>query len=186
MEPRDTHSALAPKGVEAKHIAQLFDAYFELSAVVFTLVIAALGFALGRKPVLANEKKEAVLGVAGKRKAVLWATVATVTVLVGLLVGSVATGHAMAPASGDHPLHVCRGVARERSERVAVEIDHALGQGEALAEGCQRIGRVERRARVAVEASGVERGDGHGRGIRSLKVGAERRTASSPGRSPDG
>lgn len=106
MEPRETHSALAPTGLEAKHIARLFDAYFDVSALVFTLVIAAVGFALGKKPVLANEKKEPVLGVAGKRRAVTWATVATVTVLIGLLVGSVATGHAMAPAAGEHPVRI--------------------------------------------------------------------------------
>lgn len=47
-----------------------------------------------------------MLGVAGKRRAVTWATVATVVALIGLLVASVATGHAMAPVSGEHPVRV--------------------------------------------------------------------------------
>lgn len=106
MGPHVNHSALDPAGPEAKQIAHLFDAYFDVSALVFTLVIAALGFALGKRPVPANEKKEAVLGVHGKRRAVTWATLATVAVLIGLLVASVATGHAMAPASGDRPVRI--------------------------------------------------------------------------------
>lgn len=106
MAPYAAHSALEPAGPEAKHILGLFDAYLDVSLLVFTLVIAALGFALGAKPALANEKKEPPpLGVPAKRRAVTWATLATVATLIGLLIASVATGHAMTP-SAQNPLRV--------------------------------------------------------------------------------
>jgi cytochrome c oxidase subunit 2 len=106
MAPYAAHSALDPAGPEAKQILQLFHTYFDIAALVFTLVIAALGFALGRKPVLANEKKDPPpLGAPAKRRAIVWATAATVLTLIGMLVASVATGHAMAP-SAKNPIRV--------------------------------------------------------------------------------
>lgn len=107
MAPVGNHSALAPAGVQAASVSGLFNAYFDVSLVVVALVLAALGFALNRPAVPANEKTEPFLpATQGKRRAVLWATVVTVLTLIGLLIGSVATGHAMASLAGDKPLVV--------------------------------------------------------------------------------
>jgi cytochrome c oxidase subunit 2 len=107
MAPYAAHSALAPAGAQAARILQLFYQYFDVSAVVFTLVIAALGFALGHKPQPENEKREpSGSALANRRRAVVWATGATVVTLVGLLVASVATGHAMALLPAPDPVHI--------------------------------------------------------------------------------
>lgn len=96
------HSALVPAGVQASRILRLFYAYFGVSAVVFTLVIAALGFALSGSRSAPAKREPAPGSDANKARAVTWATVATVITLIGLLVGSVSTGHALAliPADG--------------------------------------------------------------------------------------
>src|SRR5436190_19718350 len=97
MTPYAAHSALEPAGAAAAQSLRLLYAYFDVSALVFTLVIAALGFALGQKPkpepAAANARSSAHVG---KTRAVIWATVATVVALLGLLVASVSTGHATA------------------------------------------------------------------------------------------
>lgn len=107
MAPQAAHSALEPAGTEAAQSLGLFNAYFDVSALVFTLVIAALGFALGQKRVPIGE------GVAPtpaelrhKTRAVIWATAVTVCVLLALLVASASTGHAMATLSKEHPVRV--------------------------------------------------------------------------------
>jgi cytochrome c oxidase subunit II len=100
VKPYAAHSALEPAGTQATHILQLFYAYFDVSALVFTLVIAALAFALTRKPLPEEEKREpSEAQTSGRRRAVWWATGLTVLTLVGLLIASVATGHAMSPAA---------------------------------------------------------------------------------------
>ena len=48
MEPQMAHSALDPAGASAAQIARLFYTYLDVSAVVFALVIGALGLALSR------------------------------------------------------------------------------------------------------------------------------------------
>jgi cytochrome c oxidase subunit 2 len=96
MAPYAEHSALHPAGVQAARILALFYAYLDVSALVFTLVILALGFALGLRKVDVEEKSElSAPSSRNKRRAVVAATAATVFVLLGLLVASVATGHAM-------------------------------------------------------------------------------------------
>ena len=42
MAPYAAHSALEPAGIQAAHVLRLFYAYFDVCAVVFTLVIAGL------------------------------------------------------------------------------------------------------------------------------------------------
>ena len=107
MAPYAAHSALEPKGASASQSLHLFYQYFDVSALVFTLVIAALGFALtqsrdseaeGAEPSPASERK--------KTRVVAWATAATVAALLGLLVASVSTGHAMATLPVEHPVRV--------------------------------------------------------------------------------
>ena len=107
MGPYAAHSALEPAGTQAARILHLFDAYLDVSVVVFTLVITALGFALGRKPQPHTEKRELSAGaLRSKRRAVTWATVATVSTLLGLLVASVSTGHALALLPSADPVRV--------------------------------------------------------------------------------
>jgi cytochrome c oxidase subunit 2 len=108
VQPYAAHSTLEPAGTQAAHILRLFYAYFDVSALVFTLVIAAVGFAIGRKPKPGDEKREpSRQATAGKRRAVWWATATTVLTLVGLLIASVATGHSMSPAAdGAMPVEV--------------------------------------------------------------------------------
>jgi len=107
MAPISNHSALSPAGVQAAEIAGLFHAYLDVSLVVFALVVAALGFALTCLADPTTEKTEPFLrATQGKRRAVLWATIATVVTLIGLLIGSVATGHAMASLDANKPVVV--------------------------------------------------------------------------------
>ena len=49
----------------------------------------------------------------------------------------------LAPFAGDHLLQARDGGVRERTEGVAIEVGDALGEGEARAEGGERVGRVE-------------------------------------------
>ncbi|HKO46124.1 MAG TPA: cytochrome c oxidase subunit II [Polyangiaceae bacterium] len=107
MAPYAGHSALEPAGANAAQILRLFYQYLDVSAVVFTLVIAALGFALGRKPDARAERLEpSDAAQRSRRRAVSWATAATVCILLGLLIASVATGHALAVLPANHPLRV--------------------------------------------------------------------------------
>ncbi len=107
MSPYAAHSALEPAGSSAAQILRLFYAYFDVSAVVFTLVIGALGFALGRKRQPAPEGAEPSANVQrNKARAVTWATVATAVTLLGMLIASVATGHAMATMPAEHSVRV--------------------------------------------------------------------------------
>lgn len=102
-----SHSVLEPAGVQATHILRLFYAYLDVSAVVFTLVITALGFALTRKPDPGTEKREPKgAALRRRRNAVTWATLATVVALVGLLIASVGTGHALALLPTADPVRV--------------------------------------------------------------------------------
>jgi len=107
MAPYAAHSALEPAGAAAAHSLRLFYAYFDVSALVFTLVIGALGFALGKKrePEQGRDKANGS-GDVGKTRAVLWATVATIVTLLGLLVASVSTGHATASLPTERPVRV--------------------------------------------------------------------------------
>jgi cytochrome c oxidase subunit II len=85
---------IAPSGIQAERIDELFWAYTDVSAVVFVLVIGALVFALTRKKTPDDaEKKEK------KGKAVAGATALTVVTLLVLLVLSVMTSRAMASLS---------------------------------------------------------------------------------------
>ena len=107
MVPYAAHSALEPAGIQATRILHLFDAYLDVSVVVFTLVIAALGFALGRKAEPGTERRELEPEARrSKRRVVAWATAATVVTLVGLLVASVATGHALSILPSANAVHV--------------------------------------------------------------------------------
>jgi cytochrome c oxidase subunit II len=107
MAPAMAHSVLEPQGPVAAEILRLFYAYFDVSALVFTLVIAALGLALGRKRQAAPDGQEPSDAVQrSKSRAVTWATVATVLTLLGLLIASVATGHAMALLPTERPVRV--------------------------------------------------------------------------------
>ncbi|HYP75388.1 MAG TPA: cytochrome c oxidase subunit II [Polyangiaceae bacterium] len=103
----DPYSALDPAGTPAALSLRLFYGYLDVSAVVFTLVIAALGFALGRPRQPAADYQEASPAIErSKSRAVVWATVATVLTLLGLLIASVATGHAMALLPAEPPVRV--------------------------------------------------------------------------------
>ena len=53
-----------------------------------------------------------------------------------------ASDQAFAPFAGDRLLHPRRGAARQRAQRIAVEVDHAFGQRELVAQRGQRIGGV--------------------------------------------
>jgi cytochrome c oxidase subunit 2 len=107
MAPYAAHSALEPAGTAASQSLQLFYAYLDVSVLVFTLVITALGFALGKKRAPAeNASNPSDPAQRRKTRAVTWATVATVLALLGLLVASVSTGHAMASLSAEHPVRV--------------------------------------------------------------------------------
>ncbi|HET7544719.1 MAG TPA: cytochrome c oxidase subunit II [Polyangiaceae bacterium] len=107
MTPLTAHSALEPAGPLASQILRLFWLYFDVSALVFTLVIAVLGLALGRKAEAGSERSEPSSSAQrGKRRVVIGATVATALTLLGLLVASVATGHAMAQLPASAPLRV--------------------------------------------------------------------------------
>jgi cytochrome c oxidase subunit 2 len=102
-----THSVLEPAGIQAARILRLFYAYLDVSVVVFVLVITALGFALGRRPDPETEKRELKpSALRRKRRAVTWASIATVVVLLGLLIASVGTGHALALLPTAEPVHV--------------------------------------------------------------------------------
>ena len=107
MAPYAAHSALQPAGIQAARILHLFYAYLDVSVVVFTLVITALGFALGRKAQAGPDKRElGAPALRSQRVAVTWATVATVIALLGLLVASVGTGHALALLPSADPVRV--------------------------------------------------------------------------------
>jgi len=107
MAPELAHSALEPAGSSAAQILRLFYGYFDVSAIVFTLVIGVLGVAIGRKREDAPDGREPSPAVArNKSRAVTWATVATLVTLLGLLIASVATGHSLASLSGPEPLRV--------------------------------------------------------------------------------
>jgi len=107
MDPHLANSALEPAGSPATAILRLFYGYCDVSAVVFTLVIAALGFALGRKRQPAPDGEEPSSSASrSKARAVTWATIATVVTLLGLLIASVTTGHAMAQLPGGPPVRV--------------------------------------------------------------------------------
>jgi cytochrome c oxidase subunit 2 len=107
MAPLGAHSALEPAGVQARHSLQLFDAYLYVAVLVFFLVIAALGFALGKRSDPAHEKREPPIEAKrGKRGVVAWATIATVFTLIGLLIASVSTGHSMALMPSAEPVEV--------------------------------------------------------------------------------
>lgn len=107
MTPYAAHSALEPAGVQAARILELFYAYLDVSIVVFTLVITALGFALGRKAEPAADKRELpAKALRSKRIAVTVATAATVAALIGLLTASVGTGHALALLPSAEPVRV--------------------------------------------------------------------------------
>jgi cytochrome c oxidase subunit 2 len=107
MGPEFAHSALEPSGPLASHILRLFYAYLDVSAVVFTLVIGALGIALGRKRQEVPEGREPSSAMLRSRsRAVTWATAATVLTLIGLLIASVATGHSMALLPPQPPVRI--------------------------------------------------------------------------------
>jgi cytochrome c oxidase subunit 2 len=106
LAPYAEHSVLEPAGTAAAHSLRLFYAYLDVSALVFTLVVTALGFALGRKREPAAEGTTPSAAERNKNRAVTWATVATVVALLGLLIASVSTGHAMASLSAQHPVRV--------------------------------------------------------------------------------
>ena len=106
MTPDAAHSALEPVGPAAAQILRLFYQYLDVAALVFTLVIGSLGFALSRKPEGAERADRSQAAARGRARAVSWATAATVLALLGLLIASVTTGHAMALLPANHPLRV--------------------------------------------------------------------------------
>src|SRR3954469_3604118 len=107
MAPSSAHSVLHPAGPQAAGILRLFYQYLDVSAVVFTLVLVALGFALGRKAQPENQKREPTgAELVRRRQAVAWATAATVVTLMGLLIASVATGHALALLPAADPVRI--------------------------------------------------------------------------------
>jgi cytochrome c oxidase subunit 2 len=106
MDP-SRNSVLEPAGSQAGQILSLFYAYLDVCALVFVLVIVALGFALGRKPEENSEKREpSPESARRKRRAVTWATAATVATLIGLLIASVTTGHALSLMPAPDPVRV--------------------------------------------------------------------------------
>jgi len=107
MAPQLAHSALDPAGASAAHSLRLFDVYLDVSVVVFALVIGTLGLALSRKRQPAPEGQAPRGPVErNKSRAVTWATALTVLTLLGLLIASVATGHAMALLPTEQPVIV--------------------------------------------------------------------------------
>jgi cytochrome c oxidase subunit 2 len=105
MTPPSTHSALEPAGIQAALSRDLFNAYLDVVALVFVLVLIALGFAVGKKRTEPSTQQES-RSERTKRRVVTWATVATVVALVGLLVASVATSRAMASLPSANPVRV--------------------------------------------------------------------------------
>jgi cytochrome c oxidase subunit 2 len=106
------HDALDPAGPQARHIGRLFDVFTAVSAVVLALVLASLLWAVLRRRSGAgppevdlpdsarapSARPVAPTDPARERRMArnVWiATVATVVVLFGLLVASVATGRAL-------------------------------------------------------------------------------------------
>jgi cytochrome c oxidase subunit 2 len=102
------HSALAPAGVQSTHISELFWGYFDVTALVFILVIGALVTALVRKPRPGEPPKTEPSDDAlrPKRRAVGTATALTVITLVVLLVLSVVTGRALASLSTENAVQI--------------------------------------------------------------------------------
>jgi len=106
-KPYAAHTALEPQGPGAAHVLSLFYGYFDVCALVFTLVIGALGFALGRRshePVSEHEPSPAE--VSRKRRWVIIASSLTVLTLLGLLIASVATGHTLALLPSQNALEI--------------------------------------------------------------------------------
>jgi cytochrome c oxidase subunit 2 len=91
-------SALDPSGVQSSRIADLFWAYFDISALVFVLVMGAFVVAIFRKRTPDDpEKTEPAEHIERpRRRAVTVATVLTVVALIIMLVLSVATSRALA------------------------------------------------------------------------------------------
>jgi cytochrome c oxidase subunit 2 len=85
-----SQSALDPAGVQSTRILGLFWGYFGVSALVFVLVLGALGVALARRAEPTDD------GLRRKRRAVGTATALTAITLLVLLVSSAVTGHALA------------------------------------------------------------------------------------------
>ncbi|HEX3851154.1 MAG TPA: cytochrome c oxidase subunit II [Polyangiaceae bacterium] len=106
MTPYAAHSALEPAGPYAARILSLFYGYFDVCALVFTLVIAALGFALGSSRKAEEAHEPTAIEAQRKRRTVTVATGLTVLTLAGLLIASVATGHAMATLPAENPIAV--------------------------------------------------------------------------------
>jgi cytochrome c oxidase subunit 2 len=107
MAPQLAHSALEPAGASAAQSLRLFDVYLDVSVVVFALVIGTLGLAISRKRQPAAEGQAPRGSVERhKSRAVTWATVLTSLILLGLLIASVATGHAMALLPTQQPVLV--------------------------------------------------------------------------------
>ncbi|MNT16616.1 hypothetical protein D3C72_1517280 [compost metagenome] len=69
--------------------------------------------------------------------------------------GVPAADQAIAPFLGHHLGSARGGGARAGAERIAVEVDHALGQGELLAQGAQRVLLVELQTVLAVNGRHV-------------------------------
>ena len=61
-----------------------------------------------------------------------------------------AANQAFAPFLGEHGLHPRGGCPGQGAERIAVEVDDAVGQGELLAQRGEGIGGVEREAVLAL------------------------------------
>ena len=70
-----------------------------------------------------------------------------------------APDQALAPLAGNRLREPRRGPPRQRAERIAVEVDQALGQGELGAQRRERIGRVAGERLVAGGDHGLELGD---------------------------
>jgi cytochrome c oxidase subunit II len=85
---------MAPAGIQAERIDDLFWAFTDVSAVVFVLVVGALVLALARRKTPDDREK-----TEKKEKVVAGAAVLTVVALLVLLVMSIVTSRAMASLS---------------------------------------------------------------------------------------
>ena len=93
------HDALAPAGIQAMHIADLWWLMFWVCTGVFAMVMAALAWGVWRAPRASSETPFAMPEAKTEKRATRWVAVATTlsgVLLLGLLVASFLTDRALA------------------------------------------------------------------------------------------
>lgn len=103
-------NALAPAGVQASHIYELWNLTLIVCSVVFAAILFAFFWALLRTPRATNETRPDLSSIENAerhpRRAVLAATIVSVVLLCGLVVADVLTDRALSRLPVDNAIHI--------------------------------------------------------------------------------